>query len=264
MKYLDLINRFWEENRSNRFTTSECALYFYLLNEGNRKYWKMPFSCSSALIIAETGLTKSTLVRARDGLRSRKLISFMEGVQNSRAPTYIITDADTYAESTCETAQKAKSESVGKEKQETAGKKEGKTDKDTKHEIAPNTISKDKDKNLNKIEENKALMPISEIEKRMLEDENWQKLVLSQLSQMGYDAPRDNNLTTYIHQFFNFQRISNVSEREEGDCRQHFFNKLKKEYLSKNNYGSNQFERNNRRGSLEVSPTSKENYESAF
>lgn len=264
MKYLDLINRFWEENRSNRFTISECALYFYLLNEGNRKYWKMPFSCSSALIIVETGLTKSTFARARDGLKSRNLISFTEGVQNSRAPTYIITDADTYTESTCETAQKAKSESVGKEKQETAGKKEGKTDKDTKHEIAPNTISKDKDKNFKKIEENNALMPISEIEKRMLEDENWQKLVLSQLSQMGYDAPRDNNLTTYIHQFFNFQRISNVSEREEGDCRQHFFNKLKKEYLSKNNYGSNQYERNNRRASLEVSPTSKENYESAF
>lgn len=65
-------------------------------------------------------------------------------------------------------------------------------------------------------------MPIEEIEKRMLEDENWQRLVLSQLSQMGYDAPKDNNLAPYIHQFFNFQRISNVCEREEGDCRQHF------------------------------------------
>lgn len=264
MKYLDLINRFWEENRSNRFTISECALYFYLLNEGNRKYWKMPFSCSSALIVAETGLTKSTLIRARDGLQARKLITFTEGIQNSRAPTYIINDADTYADSTCETAHKTKGESAYKEKQETAGKMDSKTDKDIKHETASNSYSKDKDKNLEKMEESKGTMPISEIEKRMLNDENWQRLVLSQLSQMGYDAPKDNNLIPYIKQFFNFQRISNISEREEGDCRQHFFNKLKKEYLTKKNYGSNQFERNNRRGSLEVSPTSKENYESAF
>lgn len=264
MKYLDLINRFWEENRSNRFTTSECTLYFYLLNEGNRKYWKMPFSCSSALIIAETGLTKSTLVRARDGLQTRKLISFTEGIQNSRAPTYLINDADTYAETTSETAYKTKGESAGKEKQETACKRDGKTDKDIKHETSSGSFSKDKDKNIEKMEVNKGNISIEEIEKRMMEDENWQRLVLSQLSQMGYDAPKDNNLIPYIKQFFNFQRISNISEREEGDCRQHFFNKLKKEYLSKNNYGSNQFERNNRRGSLEVSSETKENYESAF
>lgn len=264
MKYLDLINRFWEENRSNRFTTSECALYFYLLNEGNRKFWKMPFSCSSTLIVAETGLTKSTLVRARDGLQTRNLISFTEGIQNSRAPTYVINDADNYADSTYETAHKTKGESACKGKQGTAYKVESKTDKDAKCEAVSNSFSKDKDKNLEKMEENKSTMPIYEIEKRMMEDENWQRLVLSQLSQMGYDAPKDNNLMPYIKQFFNFQRISNISEREEGDCRQHFFNKLKKEYLSKKNYGSNQFERNNRRGSLEVSSTSKENYESAF
>ena len=264
MKYLDLINRFWEENRSNRFTTSECALYFYLLNEGNRKYWKMPFSCSSVLVIAETGLTKSTLVRAREGLRARKLISFTEGIQNSRAPTYVINDADTYVDPTCETAHMTKGENACKKKLETACKVEDKTGKDIKHETSSDSFSKDKDKNKEKREVNKDYMPIEEIEKRMLEDENWQRLVLSQLSQMGYDAPKDNNLAPYIHQFFNFQRISNVCEREEGDCRQHFFNRLKKEYLSNNSHGSNQYERNNRRGSLEVSPTSKENYESTF
>ena len=264
MKYLDLIKRFWEENRSNRFTTSECALYFYLLNEGNRKYWKMTFSCSSVLVIAETGLTKSTLVRAREGLRARKLISFTEGIQNSRAPTYVINDADTYVDPTCETAHMTKGESACKKKLETACKVEDKTGKDIKHETSSDSFSKDKDKNKEEREVNKDYMPIEEIEKRMLEDENWQRLVLSQLSQMGYDAPKDNNLAPYIHQFFNFQRISNVCEREEGDCRQHFFNKLKKEYLSNNSHGSNQYERNNRRGSLEVSPTSKENYESTF
>lgn len=262
MKYLDLINRFWEENRSNRFTTSECALYFYLLNEANRKFWKMPFSCSSALIIAEAGLTKSTLVRAREGLRARKLISFTEGIQNSRAPTYVINDTD--ADTTCESVRKSKAETAYKEEAETVCVAESITDKATCHVTARNTFSKDKETNLDKKEDDKCNMPIAEIEKRMLEDEKWQRLVLSELSQRGYDAPKDNNLAPYIHQFFNFQRISNVSEREEGDCRQHFFNKLKKEYLSKKNYGSNQFERNNRRGSLEVTPTSKENYESAF
>ncbi len=92
MKYIDLLNRFWEANRADRFTTSERELYYYLLNECNRSYWRMPVACPTSVVCAVIGINRATLMRAREGLRSRKFIRFEEGVQNSRAPTYTILD----------------------------------------------------------------------------------------------------------------------------------------------------------------------------
>jgi len=92
MKYIDLLNRFWEANRADRFTTAERELYYYLLNECNHNYWRMPVSCSTSVACAVIGMNRATLVRAREGLRCRGLILFEEGMQNSRAPTYTILD----------------------------------------------------------------------------------------------------------------------------------------------------------------------------
>ena len=151
MKYLDLINHFWEENRSNRFSSSECVLYFYLLNEANRKYWQMPFSCSTAIIVAETGLTKSTLTRAREGLRARGLISFKEGVQNSRAPTYSINEIAaafvTGNETACETSKKTDKNSY----QNTERKSDSNTSNDTASRAFAAPLIKDKKEDKDKI-----------------------------------------------------------------------------------------------------------------
>lgn len=269
MKYLDLINHFWEENRSNRFSSSECVLYFYLLNEANRKYWQMPFSCSTAIIVAETGLTKSTLTRAREGLRGRNLISFKEGVQNSRAPTYSISEiaATTFA-TVDKTACESKTETDGSIYQNTERKSDCITSNDTANRAnAASLIIKDKKEDKDKAKRNvtSATIPISDLEAMMKDDVKWQEQICSSLSSLGYVVPKDSNLAPYIKLFFNFLHAKNVSEKEEGDCRQHFFNKLKKEYLSRNNYyGNNKPERNDRRGNLEVPTASKENYEAAF
>lgn len=92
MKYIDLLNRFWEANRADRFTTAEWELYYYLLNECNHSYWRMPVSCSTSVVCAVIGMNRATLMRARERLRRRGFIQFEEGVQNSRAPTYTILD----------------------------------------------------------------------------------------------------------------------------------------------------------------------------
>lgn len=268
MKYLDLINHFWEENRSNRFSSSECVLYFYLLNEANRKYWQMPFSCSTAIIVAETGLTKSTLTRAREGLRGRGLISFKEGVQNSRAPTYSINEiASTTFVTGNETACVANKETDRGNHQNTERKSDSNTSNETASRTNDAPLIKDKKEDKEKIKRNAtyATIPISDLETKMKEDIKWQEHICSSLSPLGYAVPKDSNLTPYIKLFFNFLRAKNISEKEEDDCRQHFFNKLKKEYLSRNNYyGNNKPERNDRRGNLEVTTDSKENYEAAF
>lgn len=89
MEYIKLINSFWETNRNTQFTMAETTLYFYLLNEANRIYWQMPIVCATAIICASTGMTKATLIRARNGLKKKGLIGFTEGV-NILAPQPII------------------------------------------------------------------------------------------------------------------------------------------------------------------------------
>jgi len=43
MGYIEHANRFWKMNEEERFTQSECILYFYLLNACNRNYWRSSF-----------------------------------------------------------------------------------------------------------------------------------------------------------------------------------------------------------------------------
>ena len=57
--------------------------------------------------------------------------------------------------------------------------------------------------------------------------------------------------------------ICKVTEKEESDCRSHFFNKMKKEYLKTN---SNNFNKQNyeSKRSIEVTVTSPQAYEGSF
>lgn len=145
MDYIKLINRFWGANRHSQFTMAETTLYFYLLNEANRNYWQMPIACATAIICASTGMTKATLIRARNGLKKIGFIGFTEGVQHSRAPTYHIHTFET--------------------DDETADKTAHKTDVET------NRTAIIKDNNINKeISNHHARMSIDDLEMILVED----------------------------------------------------------------------------------------------
>lgn len=236
MEYIKLINRFWETNRNTQFTMAETTLYFYLLNEANRNYWQMPIACATAIICASTGMTKATLIRARNGLKKKGLIGFTEGVQHSRAPTYHIRTFETDGETADSTAHK--------------------TDAETTHA----TIIKDN--NINKeISNHHARMSIDDLEKILVEDVEWHNSIISQLN--VHRKSESAHLIPYIRKFFAYLRICKVTEKEESDCRSHFFNKMKKEYLKTN---SNNFNKQNyeSKRSIEVTVTSPQAYEGSF
>ena len=236
MEYIKLINRFWETNRNTQFTMAETTLYFYLLNEANRNYWQMPIVCATTIICASTGMTKATLIRARNGLKKKGLIGFTEGVQHSRAPTYHIRTFETDGETADSTAHK--------------------TDAETTHA----TIIKDN--NINKeISNHHARMSIDDLERILVEDVEWQKNIVCQLSDLRISEPT--HLIPYIHKFFAYLRICKVTEKEESDCRSHFFNKMKKEYLKTNNNNFNKQNYESKR-SIEVTVTSPQAYEGSF
>lgn len=181
-------------------------------------------------------MTKATLIRARNGLKKNGLIGFTEGVQHSRAPTYHIRTFETDGETADSTANK--------------------TDAETTHA----TIIKDK--NINKETSNHhTRMSIDDLEKILVKDVEWQKNIICQLN--DHRISESVYLIPYINKFFAYLRICKVTEKEESDCRSHFFNKMKKEYLKTNNNNFNKQNYKSKR-SIEVTATSPQAYEGSF
>lgn len=55
---------------------SEIALFAYLVNECNKRFWQMPFACSTTRISDDLRVSRQTVITAREHLVKRRLISF--------------------------------------------------------------------------------------------------------------------------------------------------------------------------------------------
>ena len=69
---------------------SEIALFAYLVNECNRRYWQMPFACSTTRISDDLRVSRQTVITAREHLVQRNLISFTEGKSRHLPSTYTL------------------------------------------------------------------------------------------------------------------------------------------------------------------------------
>lgn len=79
MTYIDYMNQLWRSALLSPMPASEIALYAYLVNECNKRFWKMPFACSSTRISEDLRISRQTLITARKHLAERRLITFSEG-----------------------------------------------------------------------------------------------------------------------------------------------------------------------------------------
>ena len=79
MTYIDYMNQFWRASAMEYMSTSEVALYAFLVNECNQHRWTMPVPCSTVRICEMLHMSKQTLCTARKNLAKRGLISFSEG-----------------------------------------------------------------------------------------------------------------------------------------------------------------------------------------
>ncbi|WP_289765122.1 hypothetical protein [uncultured Bacteroides sp.] len=241
MTYIELLNRFWHANKTERFSIGERELYYYLLNECNKNYWYMPVSCPTSVICTVTGLNKQTLMRARDNLKKRGLIDYTEGIQNSKAPTYIIImDKDEFVTANvtgCVTATKT----------------------------ASVTSNKDKDNIITDKSRLNDFLSIDELERKLTEDTVWQNHILSYLSNSGTTIDVS-ILQKFLQDFFSYLRICGYDRREEKECRSHFFNKLTKEYLNsqKHKRYDNKQSNNDKRRGIEVKDVTPRDYYTSF
>ena len=90
--YIDYWNQFWKVAELVPIPSSEVALYAYLLNECNSKYWKMPFPCASSKICESIRISKETLCTAKEHLACMGLISYTKGKSRYVPSKYCILD----------------------------------------------------------------------------------------------------------------------------------------------------------------------------
>ena len=93
MTYIDLINRFWEAYRVKKFSDIDTAIYFFLLNECNITRWLNPFELQTRNIEICIGVSRKTIGEARNRLKQRGIIDFVEA-QGRGPTTYLIDGAD--------------------------------------------------------------------------------------------------------------------------------------------------------------------------
>lgn len=79
MTYIDYMNQFWRASSVEYMSTSEVALYAFIVNECNLHRWNMPVPCSTVRVCEVLHISKQTLCTARRNLAKRGLISFTEG-----------------------------------------------------------------------------------------------------------------------------------------------------------------------------------------
>lgn len=61
MTYIEHMNQLWRSALLSPMPASEIALFAYLVNESNKRYWKMPFACSTTRICENCQLTNLQL-----------------------------------------------------------------------------------------------------------------------------------------------------------------------------------------------------------
>ncbi|MED9944666.1 MAG: hypothetical protein UFI53_01770 [Hallella sp.] len=92
MNYIGLMNQMWRSAMISPMPASEIALFAYLVNECNKRFWQMPFACSTTRISDDLRVSRQTVITAREHLVKRKLISFTEGKSRHLPSTYTLTN----------------------------------------------------------------------------------------------------------------------------------------------------------------------------
>ena len=92
MNYIGLMNQMWRSAMKSPMPASEIALFAYLVNECNKRFWLMPFACSTTRISDDLRVSRQTVITAREQLVKRRLISFTEGKSRHLPSTYTLTN----------------------------------------------------------------------------------------------------------------------------------------------------------------------------
>lgn len=251
-----LMRRFWRENEYEPFSTSEIALYFFLLNRANSRRWQMPFKCPTSVISAAIQVTRQTVVNARESLNARKFITYTKGTGKGSHPMCSLVLIDELTECLTDELTGTLQDCLAV----------GLWDSLTPYNIEDRNI-KDKNYSSNKTGDVK-ILSLEELEALLVNDEPWLNEIIFLLSpSCQIELPE---LKSYLCNFFRYLRCQGTKGREEDDCRRYFVNWIKKQPINKNKttlkpttHATNQ-SANDARRPAGVSAQSASDYEGAF
>lgn len=90
MNYIGYMNQLWRSALIEPMPASEIALYTFIVNECNVRFWRMPIQCSTIRICESLRISKQTLNVAREHLSQRGLIHFTPGKSRHIPSEYIL------------------------------------------------------------------------------------------------------------------------------------------------------------------------------
>ena len=235
MSIYDYLICFWQKNEYDQCSLSEIALYFCLLHEANRQHWTSPFKASTQMLMARLGTSKPNIMKARESLMRRGLISYVKGYGKGKPALYtlLLSSAEDEAQSQEMTQPLTQKITPMVTQQLTQTLPQVLPLPNKKEEDAINAVRKETPSTPSPSQSNKELT-LDELQAKLLADTEWMNGLSKRLSADGIHLSCD-NLKGKIYEFFDDLRARKVTKKEETDCRNHVFNWIR--YRNKNNYG---------------------------
>ena len=251
MNMFNLVARFWRMAEDSGSTTSEAALYFYLLNRANTQMWRMPIRCPTAIVCVYLNTSKQNVMKAREGLRRKGLITFTPGSGINDNPLYTLTESNEQlsGQMSGELSDKLPSQLSGLLSESLSPLK----DKD-----------KDKDNSITNARVKKVL-GLDDLERMFLADQDWLESVFRLILSKGMTDASIEMVKEKVSMFFQYLRATGQSEREKNDCKNHFVNWLVKQPLNnKFSNANNKQGHHDKRRAVEATPAKSSDYEGSF
>lgn len=184
MNLYNLLYILWHRQRELNLSTTEIALFFFIVNKGNLKHWEFPVGITTKEICNTLHITEHTVAIARKHLAEAGLITFETGRNAFLPPRYSLT---------MQTDNDMRPAAMAPKPQRT----------DTGDGISQATIT------------------IADAEAALLADDRWHLDVTNLMSQQGMTP---SSVISLIRQFIATLRCRGITRVRPDDIRSHFFN----------------------------------------
>ena len=238
----EIMTSFWKEHEYDNFSTSQIALFFFLLNRVQSRNWVMPVKCSTSYASQMLNISQQSVITSREALQRRGLLKFSKGVGKAEVPLYtLVLDSKEWMEDLSDNLnENFNSELKGKpNKMQNENNKAIFNEKDNdklknnkRHGLKDNEATNLNSKinienavNINSDITESSILSIEELESKLTDDSKWQSQLISQIRNPELTLE---DVKEYLAQFFQYIRRQGTDKRDENDCRNHFFNWLKK------------------------------------
>lgn len=200
----DYMGQFWRENEMQTFSAKETQLYFFLLAECKRRYWQIPFGCSTQRITNNLGISRQTLCRLRKKLQDRGLITYEEGKNNASVPGYtLLIKPDSHAELP-------------------NGTQDGTSNGTADGTIINNIVRINKS-----IISKEKLLLLDELQTILQNDSEWLDNVKEYINKQGMELD-SKRIHEMLAEFFLYLQTCGIRSKTVTDAQQHFVNWLMK------------------------------------